>query len=103
MAKGIGLAGLLAVIAATPAAAAPCEWFGTRLDCPFASTDVVIGTQTSEDPRRTSSFVPFSFQGGGGDWVKADTSSAGRWRVEVQDIGKDPRLCRRIGGERYCY
>jgi hypothetical protein len=26
-----------------------------------------------------------------------------RVRIEVQDIGTDPSLCRRIGNEGYCY
>ena len=100
MTKRIGLAALFAVIATTPAAAGPCAWFGTQLDCVFGSTDFAIGTQTSEQPRHT--FGPSFFQWNG-RLLEDGTSSAGRWRVELQDFGKDPTLCRNINGERYCY
>jgi hypothetical protein len=102
MAKRIGLAALFALIATTPAAAGPCAWFGTQIDCVFGSTDLVIGTQTSAETGHTSSVGTSSFNWDG-RLMNNSTSSPGRWRVELQNFGRDPRLCRDIDGERYCY
>jgi hypothetical protein len=83
-------------------ARAGCEWYGTQLDCAIAGRRVVIGTQAADEPRYTTlPFDPQPFQGNArllDDRPRSEPS-----RIEIQDIGRDPSLCRRIGDETYCY
>ena len=91
-----------ALLGASPASAA-CGWFGTQLECALgAATDVVIGTQAADDPARSTSFRPQSFHGS--ERLLDDRARpAEPFRLELQDVGADPSLCRRIGNEGYCY
>ena len=83
-------------------ARAGCERFGTQLDCAIAGRPVVIGTQAADDPRyATSPFDPQPFQGNAR--LLDDRPRSEPLRIEIQDIGRDPSLCRRIGDETYCY
>ena len=94
---------LAAGLIAAPAHAAKCGLFGTQLECGLRAGDVVIGTQVSGEPSRaTSSFRPQPFHGDS-RLLAERTRPAGRVRIELQDIGADPSLCRRIGNEGYCY
>jgi hypothetical protein len=91
--------GLLAV--ATPLSAG-CRWFGTQLECGLGGSQVLIGTQAEDAPAAVTRFRPLSFHGSGG---LLDDRVAPQWpfRIELQNIGADPRLCRRIQDETYCY
>ena len=93
---------VLGVLAAAPHAAAACRWFGTQLECDLGVGRVVIGTQTAGEPTYVRPFGPQSFHGNDG---LLDHHAALRlpFEVELQDIGADPRLCRKIGNETYCY
>jgi len=54
--------GLLA--AATPSSAA-CRWFGTQLECDLGGNQVLIGTQTEDEPAYLRPFRPAGLYGGG--------------------------------------
>jgi hypothetical protein len=91
--------GLLA--AATPSSAG-CRWFGTQLQCDLRGNQVLIGTQAEDEPAYLRPFRPAGLHGGGAllpDRVAPDRP----FRVDLQDVGADPRLCREIGNETYCY
>jgi len=91
----LGVAG-----AATDASA--CRWFGTQFECGLGKSEVVLGTQTEAEPTYSRSFHPSHFQG---VWHTTDdrTAYAPPVRIELQNIGADPSLCRRFGNETYCY
>ena len=90
--------GLLA--AATPSSAA-CRWFGTQLECDLGGNQVLIGTQTEDEPAYVRPFRPAGLHGGGAllpDRVAPDQP----FQIELQNVGPDPyRLRREIGGEAY--
>jgi hypothetical protein len=90
------------LIGALPVSAA-CRWFGTQLECDLAGRSVVLGTQTAEDPRYTRSLRVQSFQGRAARLLDDRDTSGSPFRLELQDVGTDPSLCRTIGNERYCY
>lgn len=78
-----------------------CRWFGTQLECDFGARRVLIGTQAADEPTYVRPFRPQAFNGGDG---LVDHRTPGRpLELELQNIGADPRLCRRIGNETYCY
>lgn len=92
---------VLGILAAAPQAVA-CRWFGTQLECDLGASRVVIGTQAEDKPTYVRPFRPRSFHGD--DELVGDRAAPGRpFELELQDIGADPRLCRRIGNETYCY
>jgi hypothetical protein len=91
--------GLLA--AATPTWAG-CRWFGTQLDCDLGASQVVLGTQAEDEPAHARPFAPQGLHGG--SRLLDDPVGPERpFRIELQNIGADPRLCRAIGNETYCY
>lgn len=85
---------------AGPASAA-CRWFGTQTECDLGKTRVVLGTQVAEEPSYARSFRPQLFQGSGG--LPEHETPAPPFQLELQDVGADPSLCRKIGNETYCY
>ncbi len=95
----LALLGML--VGAAPAGAA-CERFGTQLDCAIGGRQVVIGTQAANEPTHgTPSFRPQGFHGNGR--LLAGRLATTPLRIELQDVGVDASLCRRIGNEGYCY
>jgi hypothetical protein len=88
------------VFAVAPAASAACRSFGTQLECDVLGQRIVIGTQTAEEPSRARSLPIQSFHG---DIPSEHQASAGTFEIQLQDFGRDPSLCRRIGNETYCY
>ena len=90
------------LIGASPTHAG-CGRFGTQLECALGAGQVVIGTQVADDPiHPTWSFRPQPFQGN--DRLVDDRAVLEQsFRLELQDIGTDPSLCRKIGNESYCY
>jgi hypothetical protein len=93
---------LLGVLIAGGPASATCRWFGTQIECGLGGSRVVIGTQTAVEPSYARSFRPRPFHGGGG-LPDDGAAPAPPFRLQLQDVGVDPRLCRRIGNETYCY
>jgi hypothetical protein len=84
-------------------ASALCRPFGTQIECEGRESRVVIGTQAARKPAYTRSFWPQPFHGGGGGLGDRRAATDRPVQVDVQDIGTDPSLCRRIGNETYCY
>ena len=95
----LAVAGLLCL--ATQALAS-CGWFGTQLECDLGRGQLLsIGTQRAE-PACDMVLGAFPLQGCAG--LPGDREVRGRTlRFEVQNVGADPGLCRRIGNETYCY
>jgi hypothetical protein len=92
---------VLAALAAAPASAA-CRAFGTQIDCDLGNGRIAIGTQTATEPTYAGSIRPQLLHGGGE--LLADRPALGRpLKLDLQDVGVDPTLCRRIGNETYCY
>lgn len=92
-----------ALLGGSPVHAAKCGLFGTQLECGLGASEVVIGTQVATEPRSArSSLRPHSFHGST-RLLDDHAKPAGRPRIEIQNIGVDPTLCRRIGNEGYCY
>src|SRR5262245_9320671 len=90
--------GVLAI--GTPASA--CRWFGTQIECRLGWNPVVIGTQAAEAPSYVAPLPLHGFHGD--DGLSQDRVAVSRsFQIDVQNIGADPRLCRRIGNETYCY
>ena len=89
--------GLLAAAAQAPAA---CRQFGTQLECDLGGSQLLIGTQAAPAAAYGSSLRPQLLQGG-----DLDDRPTPRWplRLDFQNVGVDPSLCRRIGNETYCY
>lgn len=90
-------AGLLG--AATPAPAA-CRRFGTQVECDLGGSQLLMGTQAAAAPAYARALRPQSLQGS-----DVEERPLPRWpfRFELQNVGVDPRLCRKIGNETYCY
>jgi len=89
------------VVVASAQTSAACRWFGTQLHCDAGDSLVVLGTQGADDPHYASSVPPLALLGNG-RFVDGPKPT-NRFQVQVQNIGVDPRLCRRIGNETYCY
>jgi hypothetical protein len=81
---------------------AVCRPFGTQVECEGRMSRLVLGTQTSRAPTYARSLRPQAFQG---SWRLGDGRAALErpLQLDLQDIGTDPNLCRRIGNETYCY
>ena len=92
-------AGLL--VLATQARAA-CGWFGTQLECDVGRGQLSLGTQRAAEPACSPAFASLSLVQGC-EGVADDVVPAGRFRIELQNVGADPGLCRQIGNETYCY
>jgi len=92
---------MTAALAIAPRVSAACRPFGTQLECDVGTSRVVIGTQTGAQPTRAPSFPCFSFAGD--ECFRNDPAPPRGLRVQLQGIGTDPQLCRKIGNETYCY
>lgn len=92
-------AGLLGL--ATQVSAA-CGRFGTQLECDLGRNRLLsIGTQRAE-PSCAPVLGALPLQGCEG--LPADGAVPGRTvHLELQNVGADPGLCRKIGNETYCY
>lgn len=92
------LASLLGFATQAPAA---CRWFGTQLECDLGRSQLWVGTQVGE-PAYAGAFRPPRFHGGDGS---LDERAMPEWmlQLELQNVGTDPGLCRKLGNETYCY
>ncbi len=99
----IAVAIVLGILSGARGAEATCGWFGTQLECAFGAGDVVIGTQLAGDPEYPRCFRPQPFHGEGRLVDDRPAAADAPFLPELQDIGRDPTLCRRIGNESYCY
>ena len=89
--------GLLALSTSAPAA---CRPFGTQIECDLGRSELTIGTQRAPAPAHARAFQPQSLQAGE---LLDDRPASRPFRFELQNIGSDPSLCRKIGNETYCY
>ena|SRR5689334_5120937 len=94
----LAIAAVLAIAARAPAA---CRPVGTQLECDVGSNRVVIGTQAAARPSCAPSFSVLSFAGD--VCLPNEPAPAREPRIQLQDVGTDPQLCRKIGNETYCY
>src|SRR5438552_17975528 len=90
----------LVLLGAATRAPAACRQFGTQLECDLSGSQLLIGTQAAAAPTYAGAPQPQLLQGG-----DLDFRPVPRWpfRPELQNVGVDPSLCRRIGNETYCY
>jgi len=91
--------GLLGLATQAPAA---CRRFGTQVECDLGRSQVIIGTQRSPEPTCARAFGPQLLQGCDG---LLDDRVLAEWplRLDLQNVGSDPGLCRKLGNEIYCY
>jgi len=91
--------GLLSAAANAPAA---CRSFGTQVVCALGGSQLSIGTQTAVEPTYATTVRPLPFNGSPA--LLDNSTLLGRpFRLELQNIGVEPDLCRKIGNEAYCY
>src|SRR2546428_9314610 len=92
--------GLLAFATHAPAI---CSRSGTQIACDVGGTLLSIGTQRMAEPICAKAALPLQRLQGCDDLL--DDHAAPEWpvRLEIQNIGVDPGLCRRLGNETYCY
>jgi len=90
----------LGLLGAATRAPAACRLFGTQLECDLGGSQLLIGTQAEAAPAYAGALRPRLLQAGG-----VDNRPLPRWpfRLELQNVGVDPSLCRKIGNETYCY
>jgi hypothetical protein len=93
------------LLAAAPQASAACRWFGTQLECPIGGSQLSIGTQAAAEPFYANPLRPRGLQGSDGLDELLDDRAVSEWpvRLDLQNVGVDPRLCRKVGNETYCY
>jgi hypothetical protein len=93
---------VLAALAAAAPASAACRAFGTQIECDLGNGRIALGTQTAAEPGYAGSIRPQPFHGS--SELLAERPALGRpLQLDLQNVGADPRLCRRIGNETYCY
>ena len=90
----------LVLLGTATEAPAACRRFGTQLECALGGSQLLIGTQAEAAPAYAGAPRPQLLQGG-----DLDFRPRPRWpfRLELQNVGVDPSLCRKIGNETYCY
>src|SRR5438093_539456 len=92
----------LGLFGATPEASAACRWFGTQLECDLGGSHVLIGTQKMAEPAYAGALRLQPLQRSDG---LPDASAAPErpFRLDLQNVGVDSGLCRKLGNETYCY
>jgi len=93
---------MVGVLAVAAHASAACQWFGTQVECGVGASRVVIGTQAATVPTYARSLPIPLFHGDSG--LREDRAAPWRrFEIDLQDVGADPSLCRKIGNETYCH
>jgi len=92
----------LGLFGATPQASAACRWFGTQLECDLGESQVLIGTQKMAEPAYAGALRPQPLQRSDG-LLDARAVPERPLRFDLQNVGVDPGLCRKLGNETYCY
>ena len=92
----------LILLAVAAEARATCGWVGTQFECDLGKSLVLIGTQRTPEPQCSRVRGVSSLRGCEG--LPGEHSTPARpFQLEIQNVGLDPSLCRRIGNETYCY
>jgi hypothetical protein len=92
----------LGLLGFTTQAPAACRWFGSQLECDVGGSQLLIGTQGQPTPRCAGPLRLQPLQGCDGLPENGGTPES-PFRLELQNIGTDPSLCRKLGNETYCY
>ena len=92
----------LVLLGTATQAPAACRRFGTQLECSLGGSQLLIGTQAAAEPAYAGALRPQPLQASDG---LLDDRPPPRWplRLQLQNVGVDPSLCRKIGNETYCY
>ena len=93
---------MLGLLGAATNARASCRWFGTQLECAIPSSQLLLGTQTEAEPSYARGFRPLGLQEGAG-FLDQRAVREHAFAFELQNVGADPSLCRKLGNETYCY
>jgi hypothetical protein len=93
---------LLLVLGAPLQAMAMCRRYGTQLECAFGGGQLVVGTQRAADPSYTGEFRPQTFQATRRVF-DGRARLDGPFRIELQNVARDPGLCWKLGDETYCH
>ena len=95
----------LGLLGATPQPSAACRWFGTQVECGVGGSQLLIGTQAAAEPTYIDPLRPHGLQGSAGLSDVLDDRVVPEWpaRLDLQNVGVDPGLCRKVGNETYCY
>jgi hypothetical protein len=93
---------VLGLLGLAPQAPAACRWFGTQVECDLGGSQLMMGTQRLPEPTCARAFGPELLQGCD---AMLDDRALAEWplRLELQNVGADPGLCRKVGNEVYCY
>ena len=62
----------------------------------------MTGSQREAEPRYAGEFHTQTFQEARGPFDQR-ARFAGLFRIELQNVARDPGLCRELGDETYCY
>jgi hypothetical protein len=92
---------VLGLFGATPQASGACRWFGTQLECDFGGSQVLLGTQGVAEPTYARALRPQSLLQGS-DVLDARAVPERPLRLDLQNVGADPRACQKWGNETYC-
>ena len=92
----------LGLLSAATNAPAACRLFGTQVVCALGESQLSIGTQTAVEPTYATAVRPLPLNGSPG-LLDSSTPLGRPFRLELQNIGVEPDLCRKIGNEAYCY
>jgi len=92
----------LGLLGAVPHASAGCRWFGSQLDCEVGGSQLVIGTQAVAAPTSPGILGQQPLQGGVG-LLEDRAFPEWSFRVNLQNVGRNPGDCRKFGNETYCY
>src|SRR6059058_852318 len=84
-------------------APAICSRSGTQIACDIGGTQLSIGTQRMAEPACGKAALPLQPLQGCAELL--DDHAAPEWplRLEIQNVGVDPGLCRKLGNETYFY
>ena len=91
---------IVAGLLGASSAHARCGIFGTQVECGLGTGVAVVGTQVADEADASVRF--HSLQGSARPFLER-ARPEDRVLIEVQNVGTDPSLCRRIGNEGYCY
>ena len=98
----LGAFALGATLLLSSSALATCVSVGSQLDCRWPGIAVRFGTQT--DPQARQAGLALRTQGFAGPMAFGHPQPArDTIAFSVQSFSNDPRACKRIGNETYCY
>ncbi len=88
-----------AVLGSAAPAPAGCGWFGTQVECDVGGKLLTLGTQQASEGACPGILTLQGCEGVPGMSTVPERPVA----FQLQNVGVDPTLCRRVGNEAYCY